>query len=298
MAIPAFVNRESGNAKAAHEALEHAGDFDLHLTAPRTLRGLLAEAIAAGVPRVLVAGGDGTIELAAAALVNTPVALAILPGGTLNHFARDHDIPLEAEQALSLARNGEVRTTDVGYVNERLFINTSSVGAYVRFVRTRDQLERLGGYWLASLLAGLRVLLWPEIIPVRLEVAGRMRLYQTPLVFVGVGERELGVPGLGRRMRGGARGLHVVLLRGRRQARRFARAYGGLGRDLPAGEKTFGLDTAVVNGFSLDLPGRATNLATDGEIRPATTPLSYRHVPDALRVVVPAGEGTPSPGRP
>nr|MBA3260457.1 diacylglycerol kinase [Gemmatimonadales bacterium] len=159
MSIPAFVNPDGGSAKKALGALEANGGFDVQLASPRELPRRLAETIAAGAPRLLVAGGDGTIELAAAALAGGPVELAVLPGGTLNHFARGHGIPTDPGEALAVARSGVARTTDVGYVNDQLFINTTSVGAYVHFVRTRDRIERFCGYWGASFLAGVRVLL-------------------------------------------------------------------------------------------------------------------------------------------
>lgn len=287
MKIPAFVNLESGSAKRALKSLEPREEFEIRTAAPAELPAMVTEAVAAGVPRILVAGGDGTISTAAGVLACTPVELALLPGGTLNHFARDHGIPTDPDEALTVALDGVVRTTDVGYCNDTLFINTSSVGAYVHFVRSRDRIERLFGYGIASLLAGVRVLLTPRVIPVRLEVAGETRLYTTPLAFVGVGERNLGIPGFGQRIEDGARGLHVVLLRGRRQARRFVRAYGRQTRGLPVEEKKFGVDAALVESFRLDLPARATHVAEDGEIRTARTPFAYRIARDALRIVVP-----------
>ena len=254
---------------------------------PEHLRKRLAAAVAAGVTRVLVAGGDGTVESAASALVGTPVALAILPGGTLNHFARDHAIPTDPQEALEVARRGVVGTVDVGYLNDSVFINTSSVGAYVRFVRWRDRIEPYVGYRLASMLAGVRVLLrWP-LLPVTLQVEGVVRHYRTPLVFVGVGERNLALSGFGQRVSGGGRGLYVILPHGRRHARRFARAYGRTTRGLPCGQRKIGLDTALVQQFRLDLPSPRTHVATDGEIVPAHPPLAYRFARDALRVVLP-----------
>ncbi len=291
MNIPAFVNPDGGSAKKALAALETSEGFDVRLAGSQELPRQLEEAVRAGVPRLLVAGGDGTIELAAAALAGGPVELAVLPGGTLNHFARDHGIPTEPDEALALARSGAARTTDVGYVNDRLFINTTSVGAYVHFVRTRDRIERFCGYWGASFLAGVRVLLTPRQIPVRIEAGKEVRLYTTPLVFVGVGERNLGLPGLGQRVPGGARGLHVVLLRGRRQARRFARAYGRATRGLPVEARSFGVDSALVESLRLDLRAGMIHIAADGEIQSVTTPLEYRIARDALRVVVPGTHG-------
>jgi diacylglycerol kinase family enzyme len=294
MTIPAFVNPDSGSADAAKEALERGGGFHVRLAAPQELPRLLGEAVAAGTPRVLVAGGDGTVELAATSLVKTSTALAVLPGGTLNHFARDHGIPTDLEEALRVAQSGVVRTTDVAWVNERLFINTSSVGAYVRFVRTRDRIEQWSNYWIASLLAGLRVLATLHPLPVRLELEGEVRTRRTPLVFIGVGERNLRPPGLGSRKPDGARGLHVVLLRGRRQARRFARAFGRTSRGLPVGDQAFLVDSAMVAELRLDVPAAAARVAVDGELQLEATPLHYRHGPDLLRIVVPADGARPA----
>ena len=63
----------------------------------------MKELVGAGAKRLLVAGGDGTIATAAATLVDTPAELAVLPGGTLNHFARDLGISTVAAEAVELA---------------------------------------------------------------------------------------------------------------------------------------------------------------------------------------------------
>jgi diacylglycerol kinase family enzyme len=107
--IPAFVNPAAGSAPVALEALKRADGFAVHLVSPRELVGALRKAVISGVPRVLIAGGDGTISEAASVVVGTSTALAVLPGGTLNHFARDHGIPTEFDQALEVARGGSVR---------------------------------------------------------------------------------------------------------------------------------------------------------------------------------------------
>jgi diacylglycerol kinase family enzyme len=290
MNIPAYVNPEAGSAKGAREALEQAGGFDVREASPGDLPRLLQREVAAGTPRVVVAGGDGTLSQAASALAGTSVALAVLPGGTLNHFARNHGIPLEPAEAVALAATGLETTADAGYVNGEIFLNTSSVGAYTRYVRTRERMEPLLGYWLGSVAAGLRVLLTLHPIPVVLAADRSSRAYTAPLVFVGVGERKLGVPGLGQPAPEGRRGLHIVLPRGRRQARRFARAFARADRGHPVGARALGVDSALVDRLSLSLHARSAEVALDGEIRRFSTPLEYRFAPDALKLVAPSAQ--------
>src|SRR4051812_7045843 len=80
--IPAFVNPLSGTADAAREALNESGAFQVHEVAPETLADEMRRIADDGVPRVLVAGGDGTIGTAVNGLRGTSTELALLPGGT------------------------------------------------------------------------------------------------------------------------------------------------------------------------------------------------------------------------
>jgi diacylglycerol kinase family enzyme len=289
--IPAFVNPASGSASAATQALRAAHGFDVQYVRGKRLREAVHDAVRRGAERVLVAGGDGTLAAAASVLVRTPTALAVLPSGTLNHFARDHAIPTDAGAALELAAGGAVQSVDVGYVNDCAFINTSSVGAYVRFVYLRDRIEPYLGYRAATVVAGIRTLASLRRVPLRLDVGGEMRAYEAPLLFVSVGERDLRPAHLGTRSPEGARTLQIVVPRGHRQARRFSRAYARAGRlHAPASvTEEFGLDTVLTDRFRVELPGRAdAGIAVDGEVRRMAVPLEYRLERGALRVVGPS----------
>ena len=286
--IPAFVNPGSGSAKAATEALERTAGFEIRLLTPEQSAIALRRAVAAGVPRVLVAGGDGTVASAASVLAGSSTALAVLPAGTLNHFARSHGIPTDFDEALRVAEHGIEKAVDVGYLNDQLFLGTSSVGAYVRFVQTRDRLERHLGYWLASLAAGLRILRTLRNVKVTVESGGETRVYRAPLAFVAVGERILTPPGLGRPKDEPGGALHVVVPRGRRQARRFVRTYTRAVRGSQVETRPLGLDSALVARVRLDLPMEVVKVAMDGEIRLQRTPLEYRLAPAALKLVVPS----------
>jgi diacylglycerol kinase family enzyme len=235
---------------------------------------------------VLVAGGDGSIASAAAAVARSGAELAILPVGTLNHFARDRGIPSSIPAALDLAAEGRAAPTDVAYVNDQIFINTSSVGAYVRFVKQRDLLERRLGYRLASVVASLRVLAASHHFRLELDVGGRRHLYRTTLAFIGVGERELRIPILGGRVQGGQRGLHVMIPRATSRARQLIIAATSALRGVQAAVGDLAIDSFIVDRCTMDLRHDRDDVSVDGEIVPATTPLRYRLERDALRVVV------------
>jgi diacylglycerol kinase family enzyme len=147
--LKAFLNARCGNVEKAREALEKAG-FDLEEVEPEDIESCIKRAIDGGTKRILVAGGDGTIATAAGLVARTDVELAILPGGTLNHFAKDHNIPTDLNEAAQVASEGVVVGADIGYVNDCVFLNTSSIGAYVTFVRDRERFEKHVGYTLAS----------------------------------------------------------------------------------------------------------------------------------------------------
>src|SRR5213596_2549069 len=142
---PAFLNLKCGNAEAAREALATAG-FELEAVEPDKLVDHFRDAVAKKIPRMIVAGGDGTIAAAAAAAARSETELAILPGGTLNHFAKDNGIPTDLGKAAILAGNGNVTAVDLGYLDDKVFLNTCSIGLYVQFVRVRERLEKRVGY--------------------------------------------------------------------------------------------------------------------------------------------------------
>ena len=287
--IPAIVNVESGSADDARKVLEQSDAFETKDVQPEEIAPTIRTLVEGGAKRILVSGGDGTIATAAAQLLDTPAELAILPGGTLNHFARDLGVSTDAAEALQLALEGECRDVDIGVVNGHVFLNTSSVGAYVRFVRIRERLERRFGYRIASALAAFRILFQLRTFAVELEVEGQPRIYRTPLIFIGVDERELQLPTLGSRVSDGQRGLHVMVVRGRSRARVLALALAAVARGVDTVARGPQLDSFMVERCRVRLR-RPTAVAIDGELVAMRTTLEYELRRDALHVVSPPPE--------
>ena len=164
------------------------------------------------------------------------------------------------------------------------FSTPASVGAYVAFVRARERLERRLGYHMASLVAAGRLLFRMPTFRVTLRVEGVDRHYITPLVFIGVGERELRLPTLGARVPNGKSGLHVMVVRRRSGARALATGLAAAARGVKAVARTPAMDAFLVE--SCRIEPRTTRLSLDGELVSLAPPFEYRHVPARLRVVV------------
>src|SRR5256714_8813046 len=107
---------------------------------------------------VIAAGGDGTINEIIQALAGSETALGVLPGGTVNVWARELGIPLDDIGARKVLVHGQTRRIDLGCVNGRYFLLMVGIGfdgAVTQAVEGKP-LKRLGilGYTLAVLWLG------------------------------------------------------------------------------------------------------------------------------------------------
>jgi diacylglycerol kinase family enzyme/membrane-associated phospholipid phosphatase len=182
-----IVNPSAGSAEDGVVAAlsEHLPDAEiLEAGEGADLPGMLADA--ASRCRVLgVAGGDGTINLAARIAAEHDLPLLVIPAGTLNHFARDVGID-SVPDAIQALRSGAAVRVDLGRVDDQVFVNTCSTGLYTDLVHYREKWERRLGKW-PAVLVGL-VHLTRRAKPQELVIDGRRR--RVWMVFVGNGEYQ------------------------------------------------------------------------------------------------------------
>ncbi|SFK18709.1 undecaprenyl-diphosphatase [Amycolatopsis sacchari] len=133
--------------------------------------------------RVLgIAGGDGSVNVAAKTAADAGLPLFVLPAGTLNHFARDLGLG-DFDEAIGALQAGAASQVDLGCVDERSFVNTCSTGLYTDLVRYRERWERKLGKWPAVLVGLVHVLRRAQ--PQELLIDGRPR--RVWMVFAGNG---------------------------------------------------------------------------------------------------------------
>jgi undecaprenyl-diphosphatase len=117
------------------------------------------------VRALAVAGGDGTVAAVAAVAADHGLPLALIPAGTLNHFARDvglrsmpeADTATETGTAVGIDL-GEVEILGGEDVQRRWFVNTASVGGYPEMVRLREKLQQRHPKWPSAAIALARTL--------------------------------------------------------------------------------------------------------------------------------------------
>lgn len=242
----------------------------------------LEEAIGRTAPRALgVCGGDGTVITVVAAALRHDLTLAVFPGGTLNHFARDIGT-LDTEATRDAVAEGRAVRVDVSEVirdgkEPTLFVNTASMGGYPDAVRLRERWESRMGKWPAAAAAMTRVLARAQ--PIEMTIDGRTT--SVWMLFVGNGRYTPSdqVPMSRPDLDGGT--LDVRYLRADRRRSRarllWAAATGTLGSSPTYAHANTDKLTVAVHGVPV-------SLATDGEVLGRSREFQFASRPAALKI--------------
>lgn len=266
--------------------VEHGVDVDLSVAHNGDELTELARDAARGPYKVIVAGGgDGTVSSVAAAVIGTDKALGVLPLGTLNHFARDLKIPFDPEAAAHTIVAGHTTEVDVAEVNNRIFLNNSSLGLYPIIVREREKRQRLGfRKWPAFVWALVQAFRRYPFLDVQLHLKDRFIDRTTPFVFVGNNEYEMNSLNIGLRDRLDRGVLSIYITQRTSRLRLISLALRAVIGRLRNDKDFLALRSDEVK---IETRHKRLRVAFDGEIDVLQPPLHYRIRSRALRVVVP-----------
>jgi YegS/Rv2252/BmrU family lipid kinase len=244
------------------------------------------EAVRDGIDTLLVAGGDGMINTVGHELLDSGVALGVIPTGSGNGFARHFNIPLlldEAVRALVVARRTRI---DVGTVNSRPFFVTCSLAWEAAVAKAFDR-SPIRGVW-PYILAAAReyVTFTPQPLEVTLDGSEQAR-FPDPMIFTVANLTQYG---------GGAKiaphaepndGLLELVVLPRQDVAQLLtslpRLYDGTLLQLPDLFSRRFRDLTIRR-------AQPAPIQLDGELLDAGTTVHISVLPQALTVLVPAAE--------
>ncbi|MGQ0622265.1 MAG: diacylglycerol/lipid kinase family protein [Panacagrimonas sp.] len=239
---------------------------------------------------VVAAGGDGTINCVAQAVLGSGCPFGVLPQGTFNYFGRAHGIPQDTEAGARALLGAHLRPAQAGLVNDRVFLVNASLGLYPQLLEDREAFkQQFGRSRLVAMISGLRTLLRERRqLRLSIELEGETRTLRTPTLFVGNNPLQLerlGFAEAAALQRGLLAAIAVrpigvwpmlgLALRG---------ALGSLGEAEQVSSVAFHKLTVWPHGQY------RIKVGTDGEIHQMRTPLVFRVAPQPLMLLVPAPE--------
>lgn len=244
---------------------------------------------------VVAAGGDGTLNTVAQAVLGSGCAFGVLPQGTFNYFGRNHGIPSDTAAATRLLLSARAQPVQVGLVNERVFLVNASLGLYPQLLEDREAWkQQYGRHRLVAFGSALATLLREHRqLRIRVERAGKAHVVRTPTLFVANNRLQLEQIGIDETEALASGRLAAVMPRPVDTLTMLGLVVrGALGR-LGEAEQIdhFGFTQMTVTpapafgGYG----GQRLKIATDGEVGWLRAPIEFRVAPEPLWLLKPDG---------
>jgi len=255
---------------------------------PARLPEVFEQALEVKPDLVVVGGGDGTIKEAVRHLAYRDVALGLLPLGTTNNFARGLWLPLDLPGAVEVIRSGKVADVDLGEFDPKTgepvetFANMVSLGLSVQVAASVPHLLKRHLGRLAYLLTALWLLPRHRAFQAEVAIGGHEHRVSTHQLNIANGSHHSGRV-IAKDASPDDRLLAVYQLGDEARLRLMSATarHAVTGRFRTLAEPSFLTTNAVEISTEPPMP-----VDVDGEVR-ASTPISVRLLPNALRVLVP-----------
>ena len=243
----------------------------------------LAIAAASKASVLGMAGGDGSQALVAEIAMTHGLPYVCVPAGTRNHLALDLGLDRnDVAGALDAFVSPIEQPMDIGFVNDRIFVNNVSLGIYAEIVQS----EAYRNAKLQTMQEMLPNLVGPDAQPFDLRYRGPAdeEHKSAQLVLVSNNPYRLDrLAGIGSRPRldTGKLGIVAIEIENANQMAQLIslEALGQISR-FPGWREWTATEFEVVS-------GRQVAAGIDGEAVTLDPPLKFRIVPNALRVLLP-----------
>lgn len=187
-----YYNPNSGNGMFKNNLdhiVERCQDAGYQIMPIRATKGVVINQVLADIDpsefsRIIVAGGDGTINLCVNAMIKNDIhlPLGLLPAGTANDFAYYFELPSSLDALLDVALGEKVTQVDVGAVNGRNFINVTAMGALIDVSQKTDpNLKNTIGIMAYYLKALTEI---PQIHPMQVTLTTPEQIYDEEIYFM------------------------------------------------------------------------------------------------------------------
>ena len=290
-----LINPKSGGGKAERfhlaEEARRRGVEPVVLEAGDDLLELAVRAVQGGADVIGMAGGDGSQALVASVAMQHDLPHVCIPAGTRNHFALDLGLDRnDVVGALDAFTDAVERRIDLARVNDRVFVNNASLGAYAQVVQSDAYRDAKLETW-AQMLPEL---LGPDAPPIDLEFEGPDATEYTdaPLVLVSNNPYQLTrLAGAGTRPRldTGRLGIVAARIRSPSDVAELVTL-----ETIGQSERFPGLLEWSQPEFAVR-SGSAVAVGLDGEALTLEPPLRFVSLPGALRIRLPRQAAGVSP---
>jgi YegS/Rv2252/BmrU family lipid kinase len=289
-----FLNRNSGSRSDTAELIDAAraaGAEVVEITPELDCSKEVRDRIRSGTKLFIAAGGDGTVHHVVQAVVNSDAALAVIPAGTYNHFAKDIGIPLDWKAALEVAFDGDSRQVDTAQVNDRYFVNNVSLGLYPELVARREERGRDYPRWKARLYAFYVTVRKYRHVTLAIESDHVKEMIRTHVFMISNNSYDLervGVEAPRETLTAGMLSVYWLQHTSRIRLMRIVGRYmAGRVHQIP-GFRSFRTSDLRVQSSHAHL-----RIGVDGELASLATPLVITSVPRSLTVKVPRPDVSP-----
>lgn len=267
---------------------EHNAKLVLHpIENPKLIDNICRRAVGAAQKErgvVAAAGGDGTIRAVAQHARDTDVKVAAIPCGTFNLFARNHNIPLDVEEALNLALTGNATSVRLADINGEVFILNASMGLYAKAIRERKaRTKRFGRHRLVAILSTLKSMAeGHSLLDIEMTVDGQPKQVKTTMVFIGnnalqLSDLKLDVANCMKKNL-----LAVVTLKPLVTWQMIRFAFHGLTKTLESVDE---LESFCAEEMTIKTNHTHVDIALDGEMFKLKSPLKIQALPNALHLI-------------
>jgi diacylglycerol kinase family enzyme len=274
---PAEVRRE---VEAALQA--NGRRVEIVLEQGRGMVRAIEQGAAGRYDTLIVGGGDGSVSCAVHRLAGKPIALGVLPLGTLNLLARDLGMPADLPEALAALAAARPASIDLASLNGRRFHSISGLGFFSQMARAREEARDLPSRVLRLGAAAFRAFSRTGHFTLEFDIDGKARRMNAYAALVTC--NRFG----GNDWRRGALDAGMLEIHIAEEEGALARLKAGA--DVLSGgwRDNNGIHSFAARRVRIGSLRRRAWVATDGELRREQMPLDFTIEPRALTVLSPS----------